>query len=133
VVDVDLRSIEETQANAVLNRANYPNTYFIFKNSALGAIGGLEVEISGKKTYTKTLEELLPLDLDFLKIDIDGMEGDLLNPLLEFLKDKNVRIFIEVESQYLNDYEKKMRDIGYIVFFRTDHGNYSNLFFRKTI
>jgi hypothetical protein len=125
LVDADLRSIEETQANAVLNRANYPNTYFSFKNSALGAIGGLEVEISGKKTYTKTLEELLPLDLDW-------MEGDLLNPLLEFLKDKNVRICIEVESQYLNDYEKKTRDIGYRVTHRTDHGNYANLFFQRS-
>jgi hypothetical protein len=129
VVDADSRSIEETTANVELNKSNYPQTDFSFKESALAANGGLEVEISGKTITTRTLQELLPPDLDFLKIDIDGMEGDLLDPLLEFLKDKHVRVFIEVESQYLNDYEKKMREIGYLIFHRTDHGNYANLFF----
>jgi hypothetical protein len=44
---------------------------------------------------------LIPKDVDFLKIDIDGMGSPLLDPLIAFISDKNLKIFIEVESQYI--------------------------------
>jgi hypothetical protein len=94
---------------------------------------GEEVQIGTKKVMTRTLEDLLPEDLDFLKIDIDGMEGALLLPLVHFIQNKNIRIFIEVESEFLLDYEREMRAIGYAISHRTDHGNYSNLFLQRAI
>jgi hypothetical protein len=133
VVDADARSIGETTANVELNRENYPQTVFSFVESALAGSGGEEVQIGTKKVMTRTLEDLLPEDVDFLKIDIDGMEGALLLPLVHFIQNKNIRIFIEVESEFLLDYEREMRAIGYAVTHRTDHGNYSNLFLQRAI
>jgi hypothetical protein len=75
---------------------NYPKTVFTFVEAALGASGGEEVVIGGKKVITRTLEELIPIDVDFIKIDIDGMEGPLLESLIDFISDKNIKIFIEV-------------------------------------
>lgn len=130
VVDANDRSIDETSANVELNRGNYPQTVFSFVESALAGTGGEEVQIGTKKVLTRTLEELLPEDVDFLKVDIDGMEGALLEPLVRFLKDKSIRIFIEVESPFLEGYEREMASIGYYLTHRTDHGNYANLFFQ---
>ena len=131
VVDADERSIAETTANVELNRENYPQTVFSFVESALAGSGGEEVQIGTKKVMTRTLAELLPDDVDFLKIDIDGMEGALLEPLVAFASDKDIRIFIEVETRFLSDYEKKMATIGYQIIHRTDHGSYLNLLLRK--
>jgi len=130
VVDADERSIGETSANVELNRENYPQTVFSFVESALAGTAGEEVQIGTKKVITRTLEDLLPGDVDFLKIDIDGMEGALLKPLVRFVRDKNIRIFIEVESPFLEEYERELASIGYRVTHRTDHGNYANLFFQ---
>jgi hypothetical protein len=130
VVDADERSIRETCANVELNRGNYPDTDFSFVESALAGAAGEEVQIGSKKLLTRTLEELLPRDVDFLKIDIDGMEGALLQPLVRFVREKNIRIFIEVESPFLEEYERVLASIGYRVTHRTDHGNYANLFFQ---
>jgi hypothetical protein len=87
--------------------------------------------IGGKKVITRTLEELIPKDVDFIKIDIDGMEGPLLESLIDFISDKNIKIFIEVESQYLGAYNKKMSEIDYVIINKIDHGSYSNLFLQK--
>ena len=126
-------SIQETKKNVECNRDNYPKTVFNFVEAALGASGGEEVVIGGKKVMTHTLEELIPKDVDFLKIDIDGMEGPLLDPLIAFISDKNLKIFIEVESQYLEAYNKKMSAIGYLITNKTDHGSYSNIFLQKSM
>ena len=131
VVDADERSIAETTANVELNRENYPQTVFAFVESALAGSGGEEVQIGTKKVMTRTLEDLLPEDVDFLKIDIDGMEGALLEPLVAFASNKNIRIFIEVETRFLSDYEKRMATIGYRITHRTDHGSYLNLLLQK--
>jgi FkbM family methyltransferase len=131
VVDADERSIAETTANVELNRENYPQTVFSFVESALAGSGGEEMQIGTKKVMTRTLAELLPDDVDFLKIDIDGMEGALLEPLVAFASDKDIRIFIEVETRFLSDYEKKMATIGYQIIHRTDHGSYLILLLRK--
>jgi hypothetical protein len=131
VVDADERSIGETSANVELNRSNYPRTSFRFVESALGGVGGEEIRIGPKSVMTRTLEELLPGDVDFLKIDIDGMEGPLLESLVRFVRDKSIRIFIEVQSPLFADYEKRMAEVGYKITHRSDHGNYSNLFFQR--
>jgi hypothetical protein len=131
VVDADECSIHETSANVELNRGNYPETVFTFVESALAGTAGEEVQIGSNKLLTRTLEELLPRDVDFLKIDIDGMEGALLQPLVRFVREKNIRIFIEVESQFLEGYERALASIGYRVTHRTDHGNYANLLFQR--
>lgn len=131
VVDADERSIGETSANVDLNRGNYPETVFTFVESAVAGTAGEEVQIGTKKVPTRTLEDLLPEDVDFLKIDIDGMEGALLLPLVRFVREKNIRIFIEVESMFLEEYERELASIGYRVTHRTDHGNYANLFFQR--
>jgi FkbM family methyltransferase len=131
VVDADERSICETSANVELNRGNYPQTTFRFVESALAGASGEDVRIGPKSVTTRTLEELLPEDVDFLKIDIDGMEGPLLEPLVRFVRDKSLRIFIEVQSPLLTEYEKKMGEVGYKIVHRSDHGNYSNLFFQR--
>lgn len=133
IVDALDLSIQETKKNVECNRCNYPRTVFNFVEAALGASGDDEVVIGGKKVMTRPLEELIPEDVDFLKIDIDGMEGSLLDPLIAFISDKNLKIFIEVESQYLEAYNKKMNAIGYLITNKTDHGSYSNLFLQKSM
>lgn len=131
VVDADERSIVETCANVHLNRGNYPQTTFRFVESALAGSSGEQVRIGPKSVTTRTLEELLPEDVDFLKIDIDGMEGPLLESLVRFVRDKNLRIFIEVQSRLIPEYQKNMQEVGYNIAHQSDHGNYSNLFFQR--
>ena len=131
VVDADELSIAETMANVELNRENYPQTIFSFVESALAGSGGEEVQIGRKKVMTRTLEDLLPEDVDFLKIDIDGMEGALLEPLVAFASEKDIRIFIEVETRFLSNYEKRMATIGYQIIHRSDHGSYLNLLLKR--
>ena len=131
VIDADERSIGETMANVELNRENYPQTIFSFVESALAGSGGEEVQIGTKKVMTRTLEDLLPEDVDFLKIDIDGMEGALLEPLVAFASDKDIRIFIEVETRFLSNYEKRMATIGYQIIHRSDHSSYLNLLLKR--
>jgi len=131
IIDALDLSIEETKKNVESNVDNYPKTVFTFVEAALGASGGEEVVIGGKKVITRTLEELIPKDVDFIKIDIDGMEGPLLESLIDFISDKNIKIFIEVESQYLGAYNKKMSEIDYVIINKIDHGSYSNLFLQK--
>jgi tetratricopeptide (TPR) repeat protein len=131
VVDALDSSIQETKRNVEANRSNFPHTVFDFVQTALGAKGGQIVEIGGKKVTTQTLEELLPDDVDFLKIDIDGMEGPLLEPLLSFLSKRSVKLFIEVEARFLASYFEKTQGIGYKITRIVDHGAYSNLFLEK--
>lgn len=131
VVDADPRSIAETKANVELNRANFPGTRFEFLESALAGEGGQTVMIGGKPVTTRTLVELAPEDIDFLKVDIDGMEGALLAPLAELLSRRAMKLLIEVESRFEEDYLGTMAGIGYVLKNRTGHGAYANLFFEK--
>lgn len=59
------------------------------------------------------------------------MESPLLDFLINVISDKTIKIFIEVESKYLEAYNKKMSEIGYVITNKTDHGSYSNLFLQK--
>jgi FkbM family methyltransferase len=131
VVDADPRSIAETRANAELNRENFESTAFNFVNFALGGSSGQRVFISGNEVETRSLGELVPDVLDFIKIDVDGMEGDLLEPLAELMAPRNLKLFIEVETRFEQPYIEKMQSIGYIMRRRTSHGSYANLFFSK--
>lgn len=131
VVDADSRSIAETKANVELNQGNFPETKFEFLESALAGEGGRTVMIGGKPVTTRTLLELVPAGIDFLKIDIDGMEGALLAPLAELLSKFRIKLLIEVESRYEPDYLATMGGIGYALKNRIGHGAYANLFFEK--
>ena len=128
IVDADSRSLTETAHNLELNRKNYPNTVFKYQECALAAVAGERVVISGREAVTVNLESLVAEKTDFIKIDIDGMEGALLMTLCHFLSTRRVKILIEVESQFQNDYKEKMALVGYQIVHRIEHGNYANLF-----
>lgn len=129
IVDANDRSIEETHHNLSLNRESYPRTKISFLHAALAGPETSEVTIEGKTVKAVTLEAILVPEIDFVKIDVDGMEAELLEPLCRLLPDRNCRLMIEVENPMKPGFVEKMLTIGYCVKHEFVHEDYTNLFF----
>jgi len=125
VLDADERSINQTRLNFGLN-PDVKDVVLDLRHRAIGAGGG-ELTFFGKQVKVTTIDAEAPEDVDFLKIDVDGMEMAALNGMRGLIVRCRPRIMIEVSNEYLNEFKAFLAETGYEVrrqLVRGGDGNY---------
>jgi hypothetical protein len=75
-----------------------------------------------------SLDEAVPDRVDFLKIDVDGMEMEVLEGCRGLFQSWRPKVMIEVDAQFDNRFRSFVREQNYRVVHRIGHGGYANYF-----
>jgi len=125
VLDADERSLAQTKVNFGLN-PDVKDIALDLRHRAIGSGGG-EMTFFGKQVKITSIDEEAPDDVDFLKIDVDGMEMAALNGMRGLIARCRPKIMIEVSNEYLHDFNVFLGEVGYEVkrrLVRGGDGNY---------
>ncbi len=123
--DADSRSITEANRNVELNREDGLTTDVELHHKAVGKANG-QTTFNGQTVDVVRLSEAVTEPVDFLKVDVDGMELEVIEGAYELIKRSRPKIMIEVKKQNMPAFFKEMQGLGYRVehsFDRSDHGN----------
>ena len=129
--DADSLSITETNKNVELNRDGGLTTEVEIHHKVVGKVNGQTI-FHGQTLEAVTLSEAVTEPVDFLKVDVDGMELEVIEGAYELIKRSRPKIMIEVKKQNMPDFFKQMQGIGYRVEHRFDKSAYSNIFLVPT-
>lgn len=125
--DADNWSISETNRNIELNRDGAITTDVKLHHKVVGKVSG-PTTFNGQSLESVTLSEAVSEPVDFMKIDVDGMELEVIEGACELIKRSHPKIMIEVNRQNMPVFLSRMEALRYNVEQRFDKQNYSNLF-----
>lgn len=91
----------------------------VIKNYEPSNLGATSLEISDEGFIDTIPGDELGLDFDFIKIDVEGMELGVIRGLKETIKRCKPNMFIEIEDEHYEEFEKLMREYGYIIIFES--------------
>lgn len=129
IYDADARSLNEMTRNVQLNARPEMDTVINCHHRAISSQSGQTIELFGSSVETITLEEAISEDADFVKIDVDGAERDVLDQLLAGLSRSQAYLMIEVNNDHVPAYKARLGEIGYRLAHAIARSNYQNLFF----
>lgn len=89
-----------------------------------------EVEFSGTIVTQEPLDALLTQPFDFIKIDVDGIELELLDGAMQVLDKNRPDILLEVDKANRGPAEELLGRLGYKTELSIDHRSYENLLLR---
>lgn len=125
--DADSWSITETNRNVELNRDDGITTDIELHHKVVGKVSG-PITFNGQILEGVALSEAVTEPVDFMKIDVDGMELDVIEGACELINRSRPKIMIEVNKENMPDFFNLMETLQYRVEHRFDKPNYSNLF-----
>jgi len=125
--DADARSINETRRNVELNRSNETKTEVVFYNNAVGDHNGI-ITMFDSNIEVVTLSDAIDEPVDFMKIDVDGMELEVIRGARGLIEKSRPKIMIEVANRYLDRFLCYMSELDYVVKKQFGRGNYSNVY-----
>ena len=127
IFDADKESINQTRKNFELNAVGQSSaTELILYCKAVGDKKG-ETLIYSKKFEVTTLDSEIHEKIDFIKIDVDGMELEVLRGAQSIIKTYKPKIMVEVKNTSEVEFYKVLDEIGYTVirkFIRNTDSNY---------
>ncbi len=129
--DANSRSITETNKNVELNRDDGLTTDVELHYKVVGKVNG-QTTFGGQTVEAVTLSEAVTEPVDFLKVDVDGMELEVVEGAYELIKRSRPKIMIEVKKRNMPDFFKQMQGLGYRVEHRFDRSSDSNIFLVPT-
>ena len=130
VYDACRWSLDEMAANVGLNATDEMDTELNCHHRAISGTSGERIDLLGEEVETITLAEAIPVDADFVKIDIDGMELESLDGLLAGLECSQAWLMIEVRAKDVGLFKERVARIGYRLDREMQRKVDSNLFFR---
>jgi len=125
--DANDKGINETRRNVELNRSDDIQTEVILYNKAVGDHNGI-ITMFDRNVELVTLSDVIDEPVDFLKIDVDGMEMEVIHGAQDLIKKSRPKIMIEVKNRYLDGFFGYMRGLNYVVKQQFNRGNHSNVF-----
>ena len=94
-------------------------------NNGMINFGGVKLSndsTGGVKVRVKTLDEIFTGNVDFIKVDIEGMESDVIQGADATIKKSLPIIFIEITKNH-DELYSYFKENGYIIYKITNHGN----------
>ncbi len=125
--DADSWSIAETNRNIELNRDDGITTEVELHHKVVSNVSG-PITFDGQTLEGVALSEAVTEPVDFIKVDVDGMELELIEGAWELIKRTRPKILIEVRKEYIPDFLKRMETIHYRVEHSFDRPHFSNVF-----
>jgi hypothetical protein len=125
--DADARSINETKRNVELNRSDDLKTEVILYNKAVGDHNGI-IRMLDRDVEVVTLSDAIVEPVDFLKIDVDGMEMEVIHGARDLIRKSRPKIMIEVENRCRDRFLEYMGGLDYVVKKQFSRGDHSNVF-----
>ncbi len=125
--DADMRSINESKKNVELNQTIGVQSQVIFHHKAVGKLNGT-TRMFDKDIDVVALSDVINEPIDFIKIDVDGMEMDAIQGARDLILRSKPKIMIEVENRQLDTFLNFMNELGYVVKKRFKRHSDSNLF-----
>ena len=112
--DANIESIAQTQLNCLLNDGDDIETELVLHHKAVGGQVG-RINLIGTEVEMTTLDAEVIEHVDFMKIDVDGMEIQLLEGARGLIERCKPRIMIEIGKANMPAFEAFLRTVGYVV------------------
>jgi hypothetical protein len=112
--DADARSVEHTTANFRLNFPAGSPPHLVAVNKAIGGTPRT-IEFAGRPVEVTTLEAEVKEPVDFIKVDVDGMEIEVLSGARSLFVAHRPRALIEVTTENIPAFHAFVASIGYSV------------------
>lgn len=130
--DVNPRCIAETERNISFNRDKGIDARVELHHKVVGCING-PVSFEGQSLEGITLSAIVKESVDFIKIDVDGMELEVLEGASDLINQSRPKMMIEVNRENMPEFLGQIEVLDYSVQRRFDEQNYSNFFFSTQI
>ena len=124
--DADISSCKATSRNIELNRnANHPFD-FCMKHAAVGDVEG-RATILEQEVPVVSLSESVNGQVDFIKVDVDGMEMKVLQGARDLILRYRPKLMIEVDVANLEVFRNLMHEWQYGIIKTFKHQGYANM------
>jgi FkbM family methyltransferase len=128
VFDANPTAIEEIRANLALNGLDAGHPAIQVQLAAIGA-AGQRVQLFNQEVTTVALDEALRgAAVDMLKIDVDGMEMQVLDGCRTVIERCHPKIMIEVQKELDPAFQEFIQSFGYVIAGRIDRAGDTNYF-----
>ncbi|MCS6242508.1 MAG: FkbM family methyltransferase [Opitutus sp.] len=125
VLDASTQSLEQTRHNFSLN-PDVADVVLDLRHRAISTETGM-IELLGYKVKAVVLDEEIQEPVDFIKIDVDGMEMAALEGLRLTIGQYRPKIMIEVSNEFAEQFRRFIHEFNYVVrqqIVRGGDGNY---------
>jgi FkbM family methyltransferase len=126
VFDISARSIEACRDNVRLNEPYEIQPELQFRPVGISGKRGTTIGPDGHPADTMSLDEAVHEDVDFLKIDVDGIEIEALNGARQLIKRCRPQIMIEIAREHEGAFRAFVEEIDYHVAANIDRTLYRN-------
>lgn len=114
VFDALKRSVEQVSENVALNSGKSGDPVVIVHHAAVGATRG-RITLFGEDVPVVRLDDEVKEQVGFLKIDVDGMEMEVLEGCRGIIARDRPRIMIEVQNEQKERFHTFIRECGYVI------------------
>lgn len=127
LIDGSTKSLGATRANIARNHGPQPPCPIHFVHRFVG-LEAQDLVFNGEPVRQEPLDTILHGEVfDFIKIDADGMELDLLDGAMAVLSANRPDMLLEVETANREPALTRLAPLGYTVRATINHGDYENL------
>jgi FkbM family methyltransferase len=127
VFDISARSIEASRENVRLNEPYASRPDLVFKPIGISGKSGTIAGPDGHPAETTSLDEAVLDDVDFIKIDVDGIEMEVLAGARQLIGRCRPMIMIEVSRAREPTFHNFLTEVDYRVVAEIDRGIYKNI------
>jgi hypothetical protein len=129
VFDADARAVQQTRQNVMLNFSGPNAPRVIVHHAAVGATAG-KIQIFGKDVPMVRADTIVKDRVDFVKIDVDGMEMEVLEGCRGVIERDRPRIMIEVQNALKDRFLAQLKAWNYTIDHQIDRPADTNFFVR---
>jgi len=126
VFDISARSIEASRDNVRLNEPYAVPSELVFNPIGISGKSETITGPDGCPAQTTSLDEAVHDDVDFIKIDVDGIEMDVLAGARQLIRRCRPKIMIEISRAREAAFRAFVTEVDYRVVDEIDRGIYKN-------
>lgn len=129
VFDASAEAIRQTGKNIVLNGIDRTATVSL-RNSVVGAKPG-RMKFDDRDSDFVNLDGEIGERIEFIKIDVDGMEMAVLEGCSGLIKRDSPKLMIEIADEFMHPFRSFTAAHGYAIAHSIPHHGYANYFLEK--
>jgi FkbM family methyltransferase len=126
VFDISPRSIEACSANVRLNEPYESRPDVVFRPVGIAKESGTALRPDGRPAPVVSLDQIVVDEVDFMKIDVDGIEIEALTGAKQLIKRCQPRIMIEIARERERPFRAFLDEVGYRVVADIDRSLHKN-------
>ncbi|NEP81263.1 MAG: FkbM family methyltransferase [Okeania sp. SIO3C4] len=88
--------------------------------------------INGQELVVVPLDEIITEKVDFIKMDVQGKEIDVLEGAKNLISSYRPDMLVEIAKNHIKDFRKFLAAVNYQTFKAFDHGRYVNFYIKHT-